>query len=406
MLKRREYRPGETGPLNGVRILDLSRLVAGNTLTALLGDFGAEVVKVETGDGDTLRAWRVAGVQSNWKLYARNKKSLALDLRKPAARTILLELAAKAQVLVESFRPGTLEEMGLAPQRLLERNPKLVIVRISGWGQSGPYRRRPGFGTLVEGISGFASMNGFADREPVLPPMYLADSYAGLYGATGVMVALREVEVNGGRGQVIDLPLLDPLFTVLGPQAANYRLTHAVKPRSGSRSTNSGPRNAYRTRDGKYVALSASTQKMSERVMTAIGRADLIDDARYRTNADRVKNAESLDAVIGEFVAQRTQAENVAFFEQAEVTIGPIYDIAQIVEDPHFIEREVLADYPDADMGAYPMHHVVPRLEGTPGSIRTPAPRLGEHNRELLAAVGVDAARYEAMLEEGVVLEE
>jgi formyl-CoA transferase len=406
MLKSREYRPGETGPLNGVRILDLSRLVAGNTLTALLGDFGAEVVKVETGDGDTLRAWRVGGVQSNWKLYARNKKSLALDLRKPAARAILLDLAAEAQVLVESFRPGTLEEMGLAPERLLERNPKLVIVRISGWGQSGPYRRRPGFGTLIEGISGFASLNGFADREPVLPPMYMADSYAGLYGATGVMVALREVEVNGGRGQVIDLPLLDPLFTVLGPQAANYRLTHEVKPRTGSRSTNSGPRNAYRTREGKYVALSASTQKMSERVMTAIGRADLIDDPRYRTNAERVRNAESLDAVIGEFIAQRTQAENVAFFERSEVTIGPIYDIAQIIEDPHFIEREVLADYPDADMGAYPMHHVVPRLEGTPGSIRTPAPKLGQHNRELLAGLGIDAERYAAMLEEGVVLEE
>ncbi len=405
-LKRREYRRAERGPLNGVRVLDLSRLVAGNTLTGLLADFGAEVVKVETGEGDTLRAWRVAGVQSNWKLYARNKKSLALDLRKPEGHALLLELAARSQVFVESARPGTLEEMGLGPERLFEANPKLVIVRISGWGQEGPYRRRPGFGTLVEGISGFAAMNGFADREPVLPPMYMADSYAGLYGAAGVLVALREVEVNGGRGQVIDLPLLDPLFNVLGPQAANYRLTREVKPRSGSRSTNSGPRNAYRTSDGRYVALSASTQKMSERVMTAIGRADLIDDPRFRTNADRVRNAEALDAVIAAFVGQRTQAENVAFFERAEVTIGPIYDIAQILEDPHFIEREVLADYPDADMGAYPMHHVVPRLEGTPGSIRTPAPKLGEHNREVLRTVGVDDARYAALLAQGVVREE
>jgi len=179
-----------------------------------------------------------------------------------------------------------------------------------------------------------------------------------------------------------------------------------VKPRTGSRSTNSGPRNAYRTSDGRYVALSASTQKMSERVMAAIGRADLIDDPRFRTNADRVANAEALDAVIGGFVAQRTQAENVAFFEQAEVTIGPIYDIAQILDDPHFIEREVLADYPDGDMGAYPMHHVVPRLEGTPGSIRTPAPKLGEHNREVLRVVGVDDARYAALLADGVVREE
>jgi formyl-CoA transferase len=405
-LKRRDYEPGAAGPLAGVRVLDLSRLVAGNTLTALLADFGADVVKVESGEGDTLRAWRTAGVQANWKLYARNKRSVALDLRKPAGLALLQGLVGRAQVFVESARPGTLEEMELGPAELLRRNPKLVIVRISGWGQSGPYRRRPGFGTLVEGISGFAAMNGFPDREPVLPPMYMADSYAGLYGAAGVLVALREVEMNGGRGQVIDLPLLDPLFTVLGPQAASYRLTGEVKPRTGSRSTNSGPRNAYRTSDGKYVALSASTQKMSERVMAAIGRPDLIDDPRFRTNADRVKNAEALDAVIGAFVARKTQAENVAFFEQAEVTIGPIYDIAQILEDPHFIEREVLADYPDGDMGAYPMHHVVPRLEGTPGSIRTPAPRLGEHNREILGELGVDAARYEQLLAEGVVREE
>ena len=405
MLKRCNYTPGARGPLEGVRVLDLSRLVAGNTLTGLLADFGADVVKVEPAAGDTLRAWKTKEVQVNWKLYARNKKSLALELRKPEAREVLLKLVEKAAVFVESFRPDTLEKMGLAPQTLLERNPKLVIVRISGWGQTGPYRRRPGFGTLVEGISGFASFNGFADREPVLPPMYMADSYAGLYGAAGVLIALREVEVNGGKGQVIDLPLLDPLFHVLGPQAANFRLTGKVKPRTGSRSTNSGPRNAYRAKDGRYVALSASTQKMAERTFAAIGRPDLIDDPRYRTNALRVKNAEALDAIIGEFVAQRTQAENVAFFEKAEVTIGPIYDITQILEDPHFIEREVIADYPDAEMGAYPMHHVVPRMEGTPGSIRTPAPALGAENRELLRAIGVDDAAYEKLLREGVVLE-
>ena len=405
-LKQRDYLVAKRGPLDGIRILDLSRLVAGNTLTGVLADFGAEVVKFEPEAGDTLRAWKTKDVATNWKLYARNKKSIALELRQPKARDILAKLAEKSDAFVESFRPGTLEEMGLAPEALLARNPRLVIVRISGWGQTGPYRRRPGFGTLVEGISGFASFNGFPDREPVLPPMYMADSYAGLYGAIGVMVALREVEVNGGRGQVIDLPLLDPLFTVLGPQAANFRLTGEVKPRTGSRSTNSGPRNAYRTKDGRYVALSASTQKMTERLFNAIQRPDLIHDPRYRTNADRVKNAAALDAIIGEFIAARTQAETVAFFEQAEVTIGPIYDISQILEDPHFIEREVIADYPDREMGAYPMHHVVPRLMGTPGSIRNPAPRLGEHNRELLAEAGVDAAQYEALLKEGVVFEE
>ena len=406
MLRQRDYTGGGRGALDGVRVLDLSRLVAGNTLTGVLADFGAEVIKVEPAAGDTLRAWRTKDVQTNWKLYARNKKSVALELRNAESRGLLLKMAAKADVLVESFRPDTLENMGLGPDVLLANNPRLILVRISGWGQTGPYRRRPGFGTLVEGISGFASFNGFADREPVLPPMYMADSYAGLYGAIGVMVALREVEVNGGQGQVIDLPLLDPLFHVLGPQAANYRLTGKVKPRTGSRSTNSGPRNAYRAKDGRYVALSASTQKMAERTFAAIGRPELIKDPRYATNAERVKHAEELDAIIGEFIAGRTQAENVAFFEKAEVTIGPIYDITQILEDPHFIEREVIADYPDPDMGAFPMHHVVPRLAGTPGAVRTPAPKLGQHNRELLGEVGVDAARYDALLRAGAVYEE
>ncbi|MGA0116393.1 MAG: CaiB/BaiF CoA transferase family protein [Burkholderiales bacterium] len=399
---QRAYDRTARGPLHDVRVLDLSRLVAGNTLTQFLADFGAEVIKVEPPAGDTLRAWKTKNVQTNWKIYARSKKSLGLELRKPEARELLLKLLPSARMFIESFRPGTLEKMGLAPEILLKINPGLVIVRISGWGQDGPYSRRPGFGTLVEGMSGFASFNGFADREPVLPPMYLADTVAGLYGAAAVMTALREIEINGGCGQVIDLPLLDPLFAVLGPQAANYRLTGKVKPRTGSRSTNAGPRNAYKCKDGLYVCLSSSTQKMAERLFHSIGRPEFITDPRYSTNEERVKHAAELDAVIGVFIAQRTQAENVAFFEKAEVTIGPIYDIRQIFEDPHFIARELIADYPDDDMNAFPMHHVVPRLSGTPGSIRTPAPKLGEHNAALLAEIGVDAAAYGKLLAAGI----
>ena len=252
-------------------------------------------------------------------------------------------------------------------------------------------------------MSGFASFNGFADREPVLPPMYLADGVAGLFGASAVMIALREVEVNGGRGQVIDLPLLDPLFSILSPQAANYRLSGKVKPRTGSRSTNSAPRNAYCCKDGSYVGLSGSIQKMTERLFRSIGRPELIEDPRFRTNADRLKNVEELDAIIGDFIAQRTQAENVAFFEAAEVTIGPIYDAPQIMTDPHVIAREVIADYPDPDMGEIPMHHVVPRLLGTPGSIRTHAPKLGEHNRELLGEIGIGADELVALQRDAVV---
>lgn len=401
-LPRGHYAPDARGTLSGVRVLDLSRLVAGNTLTQFLADFGAEVIMVEPPAGDTLRAWKTKDVQTNWKIYARSKKSLGLELRKPEARELLKKLLPSAQMFIESFRPGTLEKMGLGPDVLLQINPKLVIVRISGWGQDGPYSKRPGFGTLVEGMSGFASFNGFADREPVLPPMYLADSMAGLCGAAAAMTALREIEVNGGQGQIIDLPLLDPLFAVLGPQAANYRLTGKVKPRTGSRSTNAGPRNAYQCKDGLYVCLSSSTQKMAERLFRSIGHPEFITDPRYATNEERVKHAEELDAVIGKFIAQRTQAENVAFFEEAEVTIGPIYDIRQILEDPHFRAREILADYPDEDMDSFPMHHVVPRLSGTPGAIRAPAPQLGEHNETLLGEIGIDEATYRRLLETGV----
>ncbi|MGH6814342.1 MAG: CaiB/BaiF CoA transferase family protein [Hyphomicrobiaceae bacterium] len=402
-LRRRDYDPHASGTLKGLRVLDLSRLFAGNVLTQMLGDFGAEIVKVEPPAGDTLRAWRTEGVDVHWKIYARNKKSLCLDLHKPEAREILLALVPSAALFVESFRPGVLEEMGLAPEVLQRRNPKLVVVRISGWGQDGPYSQRPGFGTTIEGVSGFAAINGFADREPVLPPFYLADAVAGLTGVSAAMMALREVETNGGHGQTIDLPLLDPLFAVLGPQAANYRLTGAVKPRTGSRSTNTAPRNVYKCKDGAYVGLSASIQKMTERLFRTIDRPDLIDDPRFRTNADRLDHAEDLDAIVGAFIVQRTQAENVTFFEAAGVTIGPIYDIAQIVEDSHMIEREVIADYPDTDMGHIPMHHVVPRLSGTSGAIRTPAPHLGEHSRALLAEIGVDEAAYERLAASGVV---
>ncbi len=405
-LKKRDYDPAARGPLQGIRVLDLSRLFAGNVLTQILGDFGAEVIKVEPPEGDTLRAWQTNGVSTHWKIYARNKKSLALDLRKPEAIELLRRLVPSATLLIESFRPGVLEKMGLAPELLLVLNPKLIIVRISGWGQDGPYSRRPGFGTIIEGMSGFASFNGFADREPVLPPMYLADGVAGLYGASAVMIALREVEKNGGSGQVIDLPLLDPLFAILSPQAANYRLTGKVKPRTGSRSTNSAPRNVYLCSDRRYVALSASTQGMTERLFRAMGRADLIDDPRFRANAARVQHAAELDAIIGAFMGRHTQAENVTFFEKAEVTVGPIYDVSQILEDPHFIQREIVADYPDPDTTTIPMHHVVPRMLGTPGAIRSRAPKLGEHNREILARCGVNDSEYARLAAAGVVIAE
>jgi crotonobetainyl-CoA:carnitine CoA-transferase CaiB-like acyl-CoA transferase len=390
-------------PLDGVRVLDLSRVVAGNMVSLLLADFGAEVIKIETPEGDALRDWLVGGVAANWKVYARNKKSVCLNLRKSQAKDLLLRLVESAQVFIENFRPGTLEKMGLGPDMLLARNPKLVIVRVTGWGQTGPYKHKPGFGTLAEGMSGFAALNGFADREPVLPPNQLADCTAGTYGAFAVMTALRNVEVSGGNGQVIDLSLLEPLFTFMGPQAASYKAGGKLRARTGSRSTTAAPRNVYRTKDDKWVSMSASTQAMTERLFRVIGRADILDNPRYQTNAERVRHAAELDDIVGGFIGKMTLNENMAFFDKHDVTVGPIYDIAQFVQDPHVIAREIVVDLPDDELGTIPMHNVVPKMSGTPGAIRRPAPKLGEHNREILGKLGLNDNDLQALADADVI---
>jgi crotonobetainyl-CoA:carnitine CoA-transferase CaiB-like acyl-CoA transferase len=397
MFERIEFSATPSGPLKGVRIIDLSRLVAGNTLTMTLGDLGADVIKVETLAGDTLREWRVANIETAWKTYSRNKRSLCLDLRHPDSRDILLRLIAGAHVMVESFRPGTLESMDLSPELLLAVNPALVLARISGWGQTGPYADRPGFGTLVEGMSGFASMNGFADREPVLPPIYLGDMTAGLYGAIGILAALRHVEVTGGQGQVIDIPLLDPLFSILGPQAANYRLTGKVKPRTGSRSTNSAPRDVYRTADGHWICLSASTQSMTEKLFGAIGRPELTADPRFATNSLRLKNVEALNEIVAGYIGSLTQKDCLEFFQQNGITVGPVYDMADIEQDAHFHARQIIVELPDAEMGTIPVHAISPRLAKTPGGFHRAAPHLGADTRDVLREVGYDRSEIEAL---------
>ncbi len=386
----RPFHPDAKGPLDGIRVLDLSRLVAGNMLSLQLADFGAEVIKIEDPrKGDPLRDWRTNNISVHWKVYARNKKSVTLNLRAVEGMDLLRKLVATAQVFIENYRPGTLEQMGIGPDALHALNPKLIIVRVSGWGQDGPYRDKPGFGSLVEGMSGFASKNGFADRPPVLPPLALADMIAGLYGSNAVLIALREIEQRGGKGQVIDLPLLDPIFSILGPEAALYKLTHKIEPRVGSRSNNTSPRNVYETKDGRFISISASIQTMAERLFRAIGRADMIDDPRFRTNSDRVKNIDDCDRPVAEFIKARTLAEGLAIFEAAEVTAAPVYDIGQFIADPHVRAREIVTELPDAEMGSVPMHAVVPRLSGTPGDIRTPAPALGEHNDAILGSLGM-----------------
>jgi formyl-CoA transferase len=387
----------------GVRVLDLSRLVAGNMLTAALADFGADVTKVEPLAGDPLRAWQSAGVSTHWKAYARNKKSLCVDFRAEGASELLRRLAATVDVLVENFRPGALESMGLAPASLHAVNRKLVVVRISGWGQTGSFAHKPGFGTLVEGMSGFASMNGFEDREPVLPPIQLADSVAGLSGAFATLAALRAVEVGGGNGQVIDLSLFEPFLSVLGPQALAYQVSGKVKRRTGSRSTTAGPRNVFRTADNKWLCLSASMQSMAERLMASIGHAGFVSDPRFATNDARVANADVIEPMVADFVRRRTLAENLAHFEAADVTIGPVYDVSQLVEDDYVVSRAALVRVPDDELGTACMHNVAPKLSETPGAIRTQAPRLGQHSDEILRAAGLDAAAIATWRARGVV---
>jgi crotonobetainyl-CoA:carnitine CoA-transferase CaiB-like acyl-CoA transferase len=403
-IAEKSFEPLEACPLDGVRVIDMSRLVSGNMVSLQLADFGTEVIKIEDPKkGDPLRAWQTDGISVHWKVYARNKKSVALSLREARGRELLLDLAATAQVLIENFRPGTLEAMGLDPDIMHRRNPSLIIVRVSGWGQDGPYRDRPGFGTLVESMSGYAARTGFADREPALPPTALADMVAGLYGAMAVLVALREVEAKGGKGQIIDLPLLDPLFSFIATEAAIYRLTGEVRERTGSRSETTSPRNVFRTRDGRYIGISASIQAMAERLFRAIGRADMIADPRFRTNTDRVRNAAACEAPIADFIGVRTLAENMEIFERAEVTAAPVYDIDQFMADPHVIAREILVDVPDEQLSRLPMHNIIPRLSSTPGQLRRPAPALGEHTAEVLSSLGLDHAEIDGLARDGVI---
>jgi crotonobetainyl-CoA:carnitine CoA-transferase CaiB-like acyl-CoA transferase len=398
------FEPGQACALDGVRVIDMSRLVSGNMVSQQFADFGAEVIKIEDPKkGDPLRAWQTDSVSVHWKVYSRNKKSLALSLREARGRELPRDLASTAQVLIENFRPGTLEAMGLGPDILQSRNSSLVIVRVSGWGQDGPYRDRPGFGTLVESMSGYAARTGFADCEPALPPTTLADMVAGLYGAMAVLVALREVELKGTRGQVIDLPLLDPLFSFIATEAAIYRLTGEVRERTGSRSETTSPRNVFRTKDGRYIGISASIQAMAERLFRTIGREDMLADPRFHTNTDRVRNAAACEAPIVAFIGVGTLAENMEVFSRAEVTAAPVYDIDQFMADPHVIAREILVDLPDTEIGHLPMHNVIPRLSVTPGRLRRPAPALGEHTAEILTTLGLNRTAIDGLAREGVV---
>lgn len=397
MNKTIQFDESRTGPLSGVRVVDLSRLVAGNMLSLQLADFGADVIKVEPIEGDPLRHWTEDGLPLHWKTYCRNKRSIVLNLRIAEAREAFLRLLDQSDVFIENYRPGTLEKMGLAPGLLLERNPRLIVVRISGFGQTGPYSELPGFGTMVEAMSGLADRTGFPDREPVLPPLAIADMIADIQGAMATVTALRARDLGLCEGQVIDLSLLEPLFSILGPEAAIFRKTGRVKQRSGSASNTSSPRNVYRCADGRYVALSGSTQTMAMRVFDVIGRPDMKTDPRFATNPDRVRHRDEVDRAVGAWFAERSRDEALEIMRAAGVTVGPVYNIADALQDPHFAEREIVVDVEDRDLGTVPVHNIVPRLSITPGIWRRPAPDLGEHTQEILAMLGYDADFVETL---------
>ena len=386
-----QFDPTAQGPLRGIRVVDLSRLVAGNMLSLQLADFGADVIKVEPPQGDPLREWREDGHSLFWKVYGRNKRSIVLNLREPDGMAALRALLKTADVFIENFRPGTLEQMDLAPADLLKAYPDLVIVRVSGFGQTGPYAQFPGFGTIIEGMSGFAYRTGFPDREPLLPPLALADMIAGIYGASATLTALLARDRGLSRGQVIDLSLLEPMVSVLGPEAAIYEVTGRVKERTGSASNTSSPRNVYRCLDGKYVALSGSTPRVAKRVFEIIGKPEMNSDPRFATNSDRVRNRVLVDEAVGGWFALHDQEEALRLMRDSGATVGPIYSAADAATDPHFTERGVVVDVADAQFGSLPMHSILPRLSATPGVYRRPAPEIGQHTTEILAEIGSTA---------------
>jgi len=374
--------------LSGVRVADISNFLAAPMASMFLGDYGAEVVKVEhPSRGDEMRFWgeNKKGVGLYYKVINRNKKSVTADLRTPIGVEIVKRLVRTADVVIENYRPGTLEKWGLGYDVLSEVNPRIVMLRITGFGQTGPYSHKPGFGTLAEAFAGAAHITGFPDRPPLLPAFGLGDSTAGLAGAFLTMVALFERERHGGRGQVVEFAIYEPLLTLLGPQVVNYDQLGLVQERSGSRLPFTAPRNTYRTRDGKWVAIAGSAQSIFERICRALERPELIADPRFRDNRIRMENAAELDAELQSAIERFDLDALIRRFEQHEAAVAPVNNVAQIFADPHYAARQNITAVPDEELGGpLRMQNVVGNFSRTPGAIRRAGPRLGEHNREVL----------------------
>ena len=386
-------------------MLDLATVYAGPFAAALLGDFGAEVIKVEHPRGDPLRTHGAQkdGVGLWWKQLSRNKLCVTLNLSHAEGQELLIRLADGADVLVENFRPGVMERWGLGYDRLHERNPGLVMLRTTGFGQFGPYAGRPGFGTLAESLSGFAAMTGSPDGPPTLPPFGLADGIAGLAGAFAVMSALYNRDSGDGLGQVIDLAIIEPILMVLGAQATAYDALGVVPERTGNRSANNAPRNTYLTRDGRWVAVSTSADTVAARVMRLVRHAEVIDEPWFGNQAERAKRADLLDGMVGGWIGRRDLEDVMRQFEAAGAAVAPIYDIRQIVADPQYRALGTFMRLPDEDLGSVLVQNVIARLTATPGKVRWPGRRLGQDNEVVYGRLGVRSAELARLHDTGTL---
>jgi formyl-CoA transferase len=397
-------------PLSGITVIDCGQVVAGPTIAMILGDFGAEVIKVENPEGgDQGRYFGRSkdGVPLTWKQLSRNKKTITLSLSKPAGQELFCRLikTTQADILVESFRAGTFERWNLGYERLRELSPGLTMIRVSGFGQTGPYKDRPGFGTLAEAMSGFAHITGQSDGPPTLPSFALGDTTAALYATVGALICLYQRDVKKtGRGQSIDVSLLESLYTMLSGHAVVYDQLGMPGKRTGSRTPGSAPRNVYRTKDDRWVAIAGSTQSITERLFREMGREDLLDDPRFRTNRDRLANVEALDEIVSAWVSQRTQADVIEQLVKAEVAIAPVADFKQLAEDPHLVARKTLVEIDDPELGRLRMPDVLPKLSETPGRIRHAGLPMGAHNEEIYQErLGLSEREIKALKADGII---
>ena len=389
------------GPLSGLKVVDISTVVAGPFAAGLLGDYGAHVIKVEMpGAGDSLRALapHKDGVPLWWKVTNRNKRGITLDLRQPEGRELFGRLVADADVLVENFRPGTLDGWGITRTWLQGIAPRLTILRVTGFGQDGPYAKRPGFARIFESMSGFTQICGEEDGRPLHLGYPISDAVAGLFGATGVLAALVDLARHPEqRGQEIDCSATEAMLRTLEFLAIEYDQLGAVRTRSGNRSQYAAPGNVYQTADGKWASIAASTQSIFERLCTALNLRDLLEDERFATNPARVRNYKALDVIVGGAIARLNLAELRESFAKHEVGFSPIYDIADVFDDPQIQARQAIVTVPDSELGQVRMQGVVPRFSETPGRVRQAGPAIGEHNTEIYEALGLTPAEVDAL---------